>query len=603
MQIPQIEPFQFIRSTAFSERVQLANKINEIIDGINQIGDIPELQEDIETLKGQVESINSTIKTVQDDVSGNTTQIQTLTEQLTTLSGTVHTAVQNIAALQTLTGTHSTQIQALLDAINALTPRVTALESRATTIESDIQNIDSEISGLQAEVIDNVSMMSDAHGTVQVTIAHEDGSTDTSAPIDLGLVRQGGITLQTGATDRSFNLTIKLTDGTSWQTNDFIIPPGGGTEVVVTNIQIADGTSEGTMKVRIGLSDATFLDSNDWPYVTPTELNAVATRVTALEGTTAQHTTQIGDLTSRVQELEDNPFSLPIATATLLGGIKVGANLKVTEDGTLSADPVPDVSDLAIASSLVVTRNASSMNVAISDKGGTQHTEALPVATAALPGLMAAADKSKLDAVPTPSTIATDTDVQDVKTDLQDQITAISPTVSVNDEVTPPTITVSVNGKSSTANLPAGETWEELNLSSLPTDFSDTDRVEITLKNIRSVSVFEDWNQPPSLLSSPTFNNDSLYRVEIKPLSTASNVLSTLAGIDLDPVNGPIVLIAVNPLDTYYWNDANYPNNAFFLIQIQAFTGAGLASKTIRVSRNNITNYVTRMRRIKNFFA
>lgn len=40
--------------------------------------------------------------------------------------------------------------------------------------------------------------------------------------------------------------------------------------------------------------------------------------------------------------------------------------------------------------------------------------------------------------------------------DLQEQVTGIKPTVTTNLESSPPTITISVNGRSSTANLPSG---------------------------------------------------------------------------------------------------------------------------------------------------
>ena len=188
--------------------------------------------------------------------------------------------------------------------------------------------------------------------------------------------------------------------------------------------------------------------------------------------------------------------------------------------------------------------------------------------------------------------------------DLQEQVSGIKPSVTVNDEVSPPTITVAVNGTSSTANLPSsgGDNWEELNLSSLPTDFSATDRVEITLKNIRTINSFDDWNVAPTLRSSPIINTDSLYRVEITPRADSNAVISTLAGIELETNFGPIALLTVNPNNVLQWNGTSL-SDSLFTIEIQVFSGAGVKGNNTRISRSNITNYVTRIRRIKNYYA
>lgn len=79
--------------------------------------------------------------------------------------------------------------------------------------------------------------------------------------------------------------------------------------------------------------------------------------------------------------------------------------------------------------------------------------------------------------------------------DLQEQVSGITPTVTVNDAVSPPTITVAVNGKSSTTNLPnsgSGEEWEEFSLSTLPTDFKEGDIVMILFNSVLFSNSFTD---------------------------------------------------------------------------------------------------------------
>ena len=39
--MPTIQPFQYVKATAFKERVDIINKLNEIVDVINQGGTTP----------------------------------------------------------------------------------------------------------------------------------------------------------------------------------------------------------------------------------------------------------------------------------------------------------------------------------------------------------------------------------------------------------------------------------------------------------------------------------------------------------------------------------------------------------------------------------
>ena len=329
--IPTIEPFQFIRSTAFSERVQLANKLNEVIDALNKVGNVDDLQT-------QIDTINSEISEIQTAIGNTDTSLAELENQLNGLISEVNTTIEQ--------------------SISALESEVDGIDTRLTSAEDTISEHGTEIDGLLKEVIDGVVMTSNPHGTIQVQINHEDGSNDISAPIDLGLVEQGGIVLRSGTTDRSFKLIVTLTNGTSWQTNDFVIPEGGGTEVSVTNISIAQGTGTDKIQVKIGLSDGSTISSNDWTVVTPTQFSALGTRVTTAEGKITKNTGDISDLDTRVQALEDSPgYALQPATATRLGGVKIGANVKVQADGTISVDlspyalktEIPDVSRFVTA--------------------------------------------------------------------------------------------------------------------------------------------------------------------------------------------------------------------------------------------------------------
>lgn len=408
VEIPTIEPFQFIRSTAFSERVQLANKLNEVIDALNQIGSVDDLQ-------SQIDAINSEISEIQTAIGNTDTSLAELENQVNGLISEVNTTIKQ--------------------GISALESEVDGIDTRLKTAEGTISEHGTEIDGLLKEVIDNVVMTSSPHGTVQVQINHEDGSNDISAPIDLGLVEQGGIVLRSGTTDRSFKLIVTLTDGTSWQTNDFVIPEGGGTEVSVTNISIAQGSESNMMQVMIGLSDGSTIPSNDWTVVTPSEFSALGTRVATAEGKITKNTGNISDLDSRVQALEDTPgYALQPATATALGGVKIGAGITVQGDGTISVD-MTKINTTAVASTVKFTADASKVTLHADSLAGSEFTKDIPQASQGGAGTIDHASYAKIAAT-------------------ESKVNALAPTVTVNEEADPPTITVGINGKTARANLP-----------------------------------------------------------------------------------------------------------------------------------------------------
>ena len=51
----------------------------------------------------------------------------------------------------------------------------------------------------------------------------------------------------------------------------------------------------------------------------------------------ADNTSDIADNAADIADIQNNPYQLPIASDSVLGGIKVGSNLSITADGTLSA--------------------------------------------------------------------------------------------------------------------------------------------------------------------------------------------------------------------------------------------------------------------------
>ena len=371
-EIPTIEPFQFIRSTAFSERVQLANKLNEVIDALNQIGSVDDLQ-------SQIDAINS-----------------------------------EISEIQTSIGNTDTSLAELENQVNALV---------------------SQVNGLLKEVVSEVTLDSPGYGQVRVKVIHEDETETASNVLQIPVIQDGGITLISGTTDRSFKIQYITMDGVTHTTNDFVIPEGGGTDVTITSISILQGDTPNDIKFQVGLSDGSSIQSNSYPIPQAT---------------------------------------ITPATTSQIGGIKVGTNLSVTADGTLSVDlspyalktEIPDVSDFVTAEDVAAEYQP---------KG------------------------NYLTKVP----IASSTTLGGVK---------IGSGVSVGSDGT---ISVSATG---------GATWEKINKDNLPTDFTEDDVLMMILAPFVNGS-FTDWTSDFTIDSIGLSPNDDVVASQsvIIPLKTVEN--------------------------------------------------------------------------------
>ena len=565
--IPEVQPFEFQASTAFDERVQLANKLNEVIDALNMVGDIPDMQTEIDTLKQSVASLQESI--------GSTDT------NLATVEGNLNKAISDLNALTAKVGTIETTIQ--------------GIQSDIAAIEGDISGLDSEVEGLKAEVVDEVSMASTSHGSVQVTIHHEDGTQDTSAPIDLALVQEGGITLQTGATDRSFNLKVTLSDGSSWQTNDFVIPEGGGTDVSVTSIQISQGTSANQIRVRIGLSDGSFINSNDWTVVTPTEFGTLESRVTALEGSPG--------------------YNLPVATASVLGGVKIGGNITVQADGTISipnattsapgvmtAAQVAQLNTAAVGSTVMFTGDASKVTLHVDSVAGSAFTEDIPAAADGGAGTIDQASYQKLKTIPDTSTIATKEEITGLKlskpNDNQIQLNGDSVDIVENVStqiVEDSTLRVEVNGVPSQVKLPGtGVEWEEIPINTFPTDITADDEFLISIGwKIGTYTYPTAWNEAPSSSLPITDDAESIITIYARPnANVASDTTFVIFERD-HPAYVIFMFFLLNSVDRL--NDTGI---GFAGIRTLIFNGGGRYAASIGISKTD-WKYVKKILRKK----
>lgn len=478
MKIPEIQPFQFIRGTAFSERVQLANKVNEIIDGINQIGDIPDLQ-------AEIDSINTTIAQIQEEIASTDTEI--------------------------------------------------------SAIQSQVNTVIQEVNGLLSEVVNEIVVDSPGYGQVRVKLIHEDESETASNALQIPVIQDGGITLISGTTDRSFKIQYITMDGVTHTTNDFVIPEGGGTDITVTSISILQGDTPNDIKFQVGLSDGSMIQSNSYP----------------------------------IPQAAITP-----ATTSQIGGIKVGTNLSVTADGTLSVD-MTEINTAAVASTVMFTADASKVTLHADSLAGSEFTKDIPQASQGGAGTIDQESYAKITAT-------------------EAKVNALAPSVSVNAEADPPTITVRINGKNSTANLPTGggSGWEELNVNSLPSDFQEGDIIlVISMESVDDANP-SSWT---TALDSSRYNVDSSVSVYHSHLFTIPPAdYSSLDDLKCTGKNlngGSIQFAGISSLRGV--NSWNEPNGYLFSLQTLAFNGVSAVSHTKVIYKSIANQYVKRILRMR----
>ena len=169
--------------------------------------------------------------------------------------------------------------------------------------------------------------------------------------------------------------------------------------------------------------------------------------------------------------------------------------------------------------------------------------------------------------------------------DLQEQVSGIKPTVTTNLKSSPPTITVAVNGTSSTANLPSasGSEWEEIDLSNMPTDFSQDDIIAVSFTGRLSLSDLS-LNIPPNFVTVPIKENP--YNAKMT-LSTSFESSYQYLGI----------------VTLYYVGNASNFNSQNTIFQINGyqykFNDSSHNDTFISINRSNASSYISKMFRRK----
>lgn len=204
-----IQPFTYQMSTAFKERVDLADKLNEVINLLNAWGDVPEqfeqVQEQIQTIGQQINDITTKISTIETNLG----QLQTT---VTNLGAKLNRAAV-ASTLSTSDHIDSEKVGIAIDSIDGTTNKVSYLvgataENAGLMTAADKEKLDDAITeipiasttqlggikvGNNLQISEDGTLNATGGGGGEVSLpAHIVGANDANALVSVSPVRQDG---------------------------------------------------------------------------------------------------------------------------------------------------------------------------------------------------------------------------------------------------------------------------------------------------------------------------------------------------------------------------------------------------------------------------
>ena len=220
-------------------------------------------------LNQEMASISEAQQEVDQKIAGFQDAIDQNTQDITTLKGNIQTIEQDLSTIEQKNTEQDTAIDQNETAIqNEVTARQNAITAEQTARE------DGDVTGVD---------LSYNSGAIAIQLTREEGNMQDS--VTCPFIKTA--TLVPTSTERAFKIQFEFQDGTQYDTNEFLIPEGGGTEVSVTGVTVVDGTAPDSFQVQIQLSDGEPLKSNDYTIDFPAQVNTYPTAVNmSLSGTT-----------------------------------------------------------------------------------------------------------------------------------------------------------------------------------------------------------------------------------------------------------------------------------------------------------------------------
>ena len=305
-------------------------------------------------VKADITKLQSNVGTLQSDVSTAKENISTLQEDVTGVEGNVSTLTQSVSTLDTTVDGLNTKVEGLETDVTELQGTVSDVEESVSTLQTNLNNKVDKVQGKGLSTND----FTNAYKTKLDGLNNYD---DTTVKQDIRELQTDVGALETTVGNHTKSIETNATDITTLK---------GNVQTLQTNLgnKVDKITGKG-------------LSTNDY---TTTEKNKLAGI-----------------------EANANNYTLPKASGTVLGGIKIGNNLNIDENGVVSATDTNTTyttmkgatSSTAGTSGLVPAPQQGQQNSFLKGDGtwGTVESASYGEATQDQSGLMSANDKKKLD--------------------------------------------------------------------------------------------------------------------------------------------------------------------------------------------------------------
>ena len=344
--------------------------------------------------------------------------------------------------------------------------RITSTYNDLVATEATVATHDSEIITLQANnqtlakslVSDVIMTDGTTAGSVQVSIEREDGALITSANYKWG--RDIGVRLEAGTQAGYIKTVISLSDGTELESNEYKIVEVLESDVYVTAITLVPDMTAGTIGGNISYSNGTTQTINavnvpTAPGVT-SAIEALQSRMTAVEQKNTQQDSSISALDSRVKAIEDTPGVGQFAAGKLgtIAGSTTDGRIKAEDDGTGSVNGWSALKQrVTTAESNIVTAQGDIS--ALDGRVGTHDTE--------INGIMS--------------------DISAIETKNTQQDTAINGKISIaqGSANAGKALVIGSDGNVTPGEISSGGVWEEVDLRNPPTDWIIGDVIKIAI--------------------------------------------------------------------------------------------------------------------------
>ena len=305
-------------------------------------------------VKADITKLQSNVGTLQSDVSTAKENISTLQEDVTGIEGNVSTLTQSVSTLDTTVDGLNTTVEGLETDVTELQGTVSDVEGSVSTLQTNLNNKVDKVQGKGLSTND----FTNAYKTKLDGLNNYD---DTTVKQDITELQTDVSALETTVGNHTKSIETNTTNITTLK---------GNVQTLQTNLgnKVDKVTGKG-------------LSTNDYTTIEKNKLAGI--------------------------EANANNYTLPKASGTVLGGIKIGNNLNIDENGVVSATDTNTTyttmkgatSSTAGTSGLVPAPQQGQQNSFLKGDGtwGTVESATYGEATQDQSGLMSANDKKKLD--------------------------------------------------------------------------------------------------------------------------------------------------------------------------------------------------------------